>query len=350
MFCALFLRIAPPLWPVAPDCIVAQAALMAQDRNFKAARAELAKIDGSGIPFFGMYLTDMVMLDGSNPDFIAVEPNTSEGGGDGDEDEHGGDGGGDDEAGSAGQGESESGSTRGGLIHFGKRRLVAKVILEVQRLQARPYSFSPHYELREFFLDFPGLNDVTDTDDITGTTSGGGGRTIDFPPPGAAKADLEKFDEAVYQQSLAIEPRAAKGDKHALPFGLKLFDSRAQQKRRAVVATMAAKGGRRPTAPSTSRHHPAVQHTNYPQAQSTESLSAAPTASARASGRSTWAAAQGRPSATGRHVGSVDAVPISDDGSVRGSGSSERGGSGFPLSAGLSSVTLSADANSDTAV
>ena len=153
------------------------AAQMSQERNFKTIRAELANVEGPCVPFFGMYLSDMVFIEESNSDALP--------------------------SGSGGDGGAQ-------LINFGKRRMLAKTTSEIQVLQSRPYTLSVQPEIRAFILDFPSHSVHT---------------SITLPSATATKAEQETFTDEAYDKSRAIEPRDVE-DKADLPAGVRIFDGK----------------------------------------------------------------------------------------------------------------------------
>jgi son of sevenless-like protein len=183
---------------------------MSPDRNYKQIRVELAQVEGACVPFFGMYLSDIVFIEESNKDFLKTPGAEAAA-----------------RAATPASRSSSGATAKVGLINFSKRRLLAKTMGEIQALQGRPYSLSVQPEIRGFLLDFP-------------VASGPNGTVL--PGPTAAKSEIETFNDAMYDASRSIEPRDA--EKSDLPVGVRLFDDKAAKVRRDVVIALLAKSGR----------------------------------------------------------------------------------------------------------
>lgn len=90
--------------------------LVSLEGSYKSLRDAIASIVPPCIPYIGIYLTDLTFLEDGNPDFIKTRSS------------------------SVG---SETDDVSKELINFGKRRKVAKVILNIRVLQSAVYNFMP---------------------------------------------------------------------------------------------------------------------------------------------------------------------------------------------------------------
>ncbi|KAJ6234207.1 guanine nucleotide exchange factor [Anaeramoeba flamelloides] len=89
-------------------------ALMSRENSYCLIRDELASIDPPGLPYIGMYLTDLVFVDEGNTDLLS------------------------------------STDGRKKLINFDKRRRTSEVIRQIQLFQQAPYLFTSITEIQSF--------------------------------------------------------------------------------------------------------------------------------------------------------------------------------------------------------
>eukprot|EP00041_Stephanoeca_diplocostata_P035595 m.1260663 g.1260663 ORF g.1260663 m.1260663 type:complete len:354 (+) comp24728_c0_seq10:1014-2075(+) len=96
-------------------------ALMASDKSFATLRDTLASVDPPCLPFFGMYLSDLTFIEEGSSDFLPVDE--------------------------CANGKSKD-TALSQLINFGKRRLSAKTIVEIQQNQVQPYNLTVDAKIR----------------------------------------------------------------------------------------------------------------------------------------------------------------------------------------------------------
>jgi hypothetical protein len=102
------------------------------------------------------------------------------------------------------------------LINFGKRRLVAKTTGEIQQYQNTPYLLHPEPDIESYLLRLPSF----------------AAKPIALPGSDSSKLDIDKFNDAVYQQSVQDEPRNVT-DKSELPeFDRQTFNDKSMAKLR----------------------------------------------------------------------------------------------------------------------
>lgn len=234
---------------------------------------------GPCVPFFGMYLSDMVFIEESNPDFLSNPPAAGTTSTTASSAVGGNSGGGCSSSGGGGGSSKSKGAAK--LINFGKRRMLAKTTGEIQVLQGRPYSLSVQPEIRAFILDFPSHSRHT---------------SIVLPSASATKAEKEAFNDQAYDKSRAIETRGAE-DKSELQVGLRLFDGKPAKQRREIVSNLVSKGQRARS--STSSGNSAGS------SGSAVAVAAAAAAASASAAKSRSTAAQGTGANTGARAGAA---------------------------------------------
>ena len=140
--------------------------LMSANKSYAALRRQLQLVEPPLVPFFGMYLTDITFIEDGSPDLLPLVD--------------------------GGAANDDGQLFVQGMVNFGKYRLVAKTIMNIQQYQDQRYCFTVVPRLRAYLLDFPQPPRSP---------------PLPLPAPDAAKADLEAFETALYERSLEIEPR-----------------------------------------------------------------------------------------------------------------------------------------------
>eukprot|EP00040_Diaphanoeca_grandis_P021301 m.113455 g.113455 ORF g.113455 m.113455 type:complete len:1196 (-) comp28272_c0_seq1:23-3610(-) len=170
------------------------AELVASDRSYLKLRTKISQLNPPCIPFFGMYLSDITFVEEGSTDYLTDTTDIE----------------------SAKKNNADVKLSN--LINFGKRRLEAKCIQQVQQYQNEYYNLQDNADIRRFLLDFPPL-DVGDANDA-----------LELPAPTATTAESDMFGGELYRMSLEAEPRSAT-DKNDLDVHTPVFPDAAKGRR-----------------------------------------------------------------------------------------------------------------------
>eukprot|EP00055_Hartaetosiga_balthica_P005552 m.16465 g.16465 ORF g.16465 m.16465 type:complete len:1076 (-) comp4619_c0_seq1:65-3292(-) len=131
-------------------------------QNYPGLRAMHERAEPPCVPFLGIYQTDIVKAeDETIPNFLPAI---------------------------VGDESSRKGS---GIINFAKRRQVARACIAIERFQNRTFNFTPDEDIENFIVGAPSVMNPPFT-----------------VPEESTSVALNAFEDALYQQSLRLEPRS----------------------------------------------------------------------------------------------------------------------------------------------